>query len=497
MRNLSMRLAGRRPAAQRPNVLFIVADDLNGWIGAMGRHPDVKTPAIDALAARGTMFVNAYCASPYCNSSRMSVFTGCLPSTTGIYNNEKFWNTEDRRSTFVEKFREAGYYTFGAGKVFHGYFDYRTAGREGLREATWIDSQNRPQIWDHFDPFISEPLPDDRPLNGMFDFSEFDKVPDQYHMFDWGPLPDDVGDRTPDEAVFQSVSAFLGKPTREPFFCAAGLYKPHLPWHTPKRFFDLYDPETVSLPVVRRDDLDDVPPIARKWALNPPDHELIEAHGQWREAVVGYLAAISYCDWIVGRLIEALDAAGLADTTAIVLWGDNGFHLGEKLHWRKFVLWEEATKVPLLVVMPGMKQAARVYDPVSLIDLFPTLWEVCGLGSMPPVDGQSLVGLMNGDGKRTAPATSTWLQGNHSLATRSLAIHPLSRWHGRAVRPGNRPARVDEPQRRPQVCRRESSAPGHAAVRLNVLPTGPSLHCGGQTRPIVRAFKPAGSPGSR
>ena len=113
----------------RPNILFIVADDLNGWIGVFGRNPDVKTPNIDRLAKRGTLFVNAYCSAPYCNASRMGVFTGCLPSTTGIYHNEPLWDTAGRRPTFIELLRQSGYYTFGAGKVFHGISDYAKAGR--------------------------------------------------------------------------------------------------------------------------------------------------------------------------------------------------------------------------------------------------------------------------------------------------------------------------------------------------------------------------------
>src|SRR5262249_3632850 len=161
---------------------------------------------------------------------------------------------------------------------------------------------------------------------------------------------------------------------------AAGLYRPHLPWYVPGRFFDLYDLETVALPLVRSDDLDDVPPIAREWALSPRDHELVTSSGQWRRAVHGYLASISYCDHVVGELVAALDANGLGEDTVIVFWGDNGFHLGEKLHWRKFVLWEEATRVPLIVVEPGAsRRHRRVHDPVSLIDIFPTLLAVCGL----------------------------------------------------------------------------------------------------------------------
>ena len=171
------------------NFLFIVADDLNSWVGALGRQPDIKTPNIDALAGRGTLFVNAYCSAPYCNASRMGVFTGCRPATTGIYQNEPLWDTAGRRATFVELLRAARYYTFGAGKVFHGVFDYATAGREGRGAAEWREIENRAFLWDQFYTNISEPLPSDRPLNRLFDFSQFASVPPMYHHFDWGPLP--------------------------------------------------------------------------------------------------------------------------------------------------------------------------------------------------------------------------------------------------------------------------------------------------------------------
>ncbi|HEU5018081.1 MAG TPA: sulfatase [Pseudolabrys sp.] len=399
----------------QPNFLFIVADDLNSWIGALGRHPDVRTPNIDALARRGTLFVNAYCSAPYCNASRMGVFTGCLPSTTGIYGNEPLWDVPDRRLTIVELLRSAGYYTFGAGKVFHGVFDYATAGRERRNVARWVERENRSFLWDDFRDNRDEPLPDARPLNGLFNFDRFDAVPRMYHLFDWGPIPEDREFDMPDAQVLRAVSEFLQDPPRTPFFCAAGFYKPHLPWHAPKRFFDLYDIEKISLPLVKHDDLEDVPPIGRKWALTPNDHELVTSRNQWRQAVQGYLAAISYVDSLIGQLVEVLDRAGLSEGTAIVLWGDNGFHLGEKLHWRKFVLWEEATRVPLVIVPPGASQANRVYDPVSLIDIFPTIADMAGLTVEGP-DGSSLVPLLADSGaSRTSPALMTWGKENHSV----------------------------------------------------------------------------------
>jgi len=346
----------------------------------------------------------------------MGMFTGCLPSTTGIYQNEPLWEVPGRRLTIVELLRAAGYYTFGAGKVFHGVFDYATAGREGQARASWHEIENRSFLWDDFRHNRYEPLPDNRPLNGLFDFSRFEDVPPSYHHFDWGPIPDERAEELPDALVYSSIADFLGSSPRQPFFCAAGFYKPHLPWHVPSRFFDLYDPARITLPVVKHDDLEDVPPIAREWARTPNDHDLVTVRQQWSHAVHGYLASISYVDSLIGKLSSKLKTAGLYETTTIILCGDNGFHLGEKLHWRKFVLWEEATRVPLIVVPAGSAQIPqRVYDPVSLIDLFPTLAELACLENVPPTDGTSLLFPFKNARSRAIPVIMTWGRGNHSV----------------------------------------------------------------------------------
>jgi len=404
--------------AKPPNILMIVCDDLNAWIGALGRHPQVRTPAIDALAARGSLFTNAYCPAPYCNSSRIGTFTGCLPSTTGVYEQEPFWKAPERRTTYVEFLRSHGYYAFGAGKVFHGKFAYGDATKNRSSSAEWRDTQHRVGIWDEFRLPSPEPLPLDRPLNGLFDFSDFSKIISKYYLFDWGAFPNELERSMPDSITADRIVDFLSARPAEPFFCAAGIYKPHLPWHVPQRFFDLYPLDGVSLPPVKADDLDDVPPIAREWALSPPDHELVTSNNQWANAVQGYLAAISYCDSIVARIIEALDQSPAAQDTIVVLWGDNGFHLGEKLHWRKFTLWEEATRVPLIIIPPGgMSCTPRPSEPVSLIDLFPTILDLAGLPAIEAVDGRSLANEMGLRESRTQPrsAISTWGRGNHSV----------------------------------------------------------------------------------
>lgn len=404
-------------SSAKPNILFIVADDLNSWIEPLGRHPQVQTPNINRLAEKGTVFSRAYCTAPYCNASRMSVFSGSLPERTGIYQNEPFWDAPMRHKTYLELLRSAGYHCFGAGKVFHGTFDYATAGRTRAPQAMWRDSENRVQLWDDFKVTAPEPMPPSRPLNQMFDFDRFDEVPAWNHLFDWGILPAGREGEIPDAGSVAAVSAFLADPPREPFFCAAGLYKPHLPWYAPKRFFDLYPLEDVVLPPVRADDLDDVPEIARRWASTPPDHEAVTRAGQWKHAVQGYLAAISYCDHMIGQILDAIEASPARDNTMVVLWGDNGFHLGEKLHWRKFVLWEEATRVPLIICPPtGASSVPRVNVPVSLVDLFPTLFDLAALELPADRDGQSLSRLVLGEeNSRPGSVVTTWKKGNHSL----------------------------------------------------------------------------------
>lgn len=401
----------------KPNILFIVADDLNSWIGPLGRHPDVRTPNIDRLAKRASVFTHAYCTAPYCNASRMSVFTACLPKTTGIYANEPFWENPLRRLTAVEHLRANGYHCFGTGKVFHGSFDYAKAGRDRLARAEWHDIQNRQAIWDSFCSNVADPLPPSRPLNGMFDFNRFETVSPWNHHFDWGELPPGRESDMPDSLTVSNVVDFMKNPPDQPFLCAAGFYKPHLPWYIPKRFLDLYPLDRISLPFVKCDDLDDVPPIARKWALDPPDHERILAHGQWRFAVRAYLAAISYCDAQIGLVLDALAASPKANDTIVVLWGDNGFHLGEKLHWRKFVLWEEATRVPLIIAQAGETlRGNRIDEPVSLLDIWPTVFDLAGLPDMGKIDGVSLSAVMvdriHSSGR---PAVMTWEKGNHSI----------------------------------------------------------------------------------
>lgn len=399
------------------NVLFICADDMNGWIGPLGRCPGrIYTPRIDELAQQGTVFTNAYCTAPHCNPSRASVFSGQRPSRTGVYLNEHLQSAPDR-VTLPEQFLRSGFEVFGAGKVFHGVYDYATATRTYAPSAEWSDTHNDPSMWSEFHPCSPEPLPDGRPFNGFFDFKSGEKIDEWYGHFDWGALPPSQEDLLPDLEVAAKAIEFLERPHDRPFFCAVGFYRPHLPWYVPQRFFDLYPLDEIVVPDVRADELDQVPAKARDWALKLPDHEMIIAHDQWHHAVRGYLASMSFVDELIGRVVAGLRAAGLGQNTTVVLWGDNGFHLGEKLHWRKMTLWEEATRVPLIVCAPGISQPGYRFDsPVSLLDLYPTLLELTNQEAEGQLDGESLVNCLRpGRDVSHALPVSTWGPGNHSV----------------------------------------------------------------------------------
>jgi arylsulfatase A-like enzyme len=410
-------LVGYRCASlsRRPkNILLICVDDLNHWVGHLHSPQKAYTPWMDQLASRGTVFTHAYCPAPYCNSSRMAVFTGRLPSSSGIYRDQPFWDRPNRPLTFFELLRQQGYYIFGSGKVFHGRYDYQAAQRQGLTYARWLDVENRPWLWDHFMPMKSERLSQPFPHHGIRrDPSGRPWSP----QFDWGVLTADQERDHADVATASAVSEFLKRPRRQPFLCVAGFYKPHLPWYVPKRFFDRYPLDTLAMPSIDPDDLNDVPAVAREWALTPADQATLQSKGLEKKAVQAYRAAISFVDEQIGTVLQSLWASPLRDDTIVALWSDNGFHLGEKLHWRKFTLWEEATRVPLIISSPTAGSCHRtVPSPVSLVDLFPTLFELAGLPAVANLDAHSLVPLMCGDAQSAnTAAITTWGQGNHSL----------------------------------------------------------------------------------
>ncbi len=391
---LAAPLAAQRPAT-RQNVLFIAVDDLNDWIGCLGGHPDTKTPNFDRLAARGVLFTKAYCAAPLCNPSRAALMTGMRPSSTGVYdNNQPFRQSAQAKDavTLAQHFRANGYKTLGSGKIYHDAFP-------------------DPASWDEWFPAPDkqkpvDPMPEGRPLNG---------IPNTAH-FDWGPVK--VSDaEMGDGQVVKYVSAQLAKQHDKPFFLACGLFRPHLPWYVPEKYFDMFPLDRIHMPSVKDDDLDDVPPIGKKMAKPDGDHAKVLKYNQYRKALQGYLASIAFADTQLGKVLDALDASPHKDNTTIVLWSDHGWHLGEKLHWRKFALWEEATHNVLMMTAPGVtKPGGRCPRPVSLMDIYPTLVELHGLKPKPGLEGESLVPLLkNPAAVRERPALTTFGRNNHSL----------------------------------------------------------------------------------
>ena len=209
----------------------------------------------------------------------------------------------------------------------------------------------------------------------------------------------------------------LDKNHEKPFFLACGFFRPHLPWYVPQEYFDMYPIEKISLPNVKDDDLDDIPEAGWKMAKPEGDHARVIKHDAWRKAVQGYLASVSFVDDCVGRVVNALDKSPNRDSTIIVLWSDHGWHLGEKLHWRKFALWEEATHNVLMFIAPGeISPGGRCEVPVNLLDIYPTLIDLCQLTPKKELEGISLVPLLKDPKtKWERPTVTTHGRNNHSV----------------------------------------------------------------------------------
>lgn len=416
---LSLVASGSADELSRPNVLMIVADDLNDWVGCLGGHPDVKTPNIDRLARRGLLFTNAHCAAPVCNPSRVATLTGRRPSTTGVYDNSAVWHELVPGIVSIpQHFRTNGYYTAGGGKVYHHMpgFNRLTDWNEYFAQVFDGDYQASLARGEDVTNFT---WPDGFPLNGLPEVKALAKPPQNAKEFDWGPF-DKPDDEMGDGRMVQWAERLLANPPKQPFFLAAGIYRPHLPWYTPRQYFESYPPGGITPPPIKEDDLDDVPEAGRQMAeQRRGDLELVRRSGQYQRILQAYLASITFCDVLVGRLVDALDASAAARDTIIIFWSDNGWHFGEKQHLHKMTLWARSTRLPLIIVAPGVTQAdTRTSRPVSFVDLFPTLNELCRLPQPAELEGVSLVPLLK-DPTRVweRPALVTYLRGNHAVCS--------------------------------------------------------------------------------
>ena len=389
----------------RPNVLMIAIDDLNDWVGWLAGHPQARTPNIDGLAGGGTSFTNAHCQGPICGPSRACLLSGSYPFTTGLYQqpNNKDMQLDTKHfhgHLLPQYFAQHGYKTLAAGKICHGYPDIMAFQAYG---GKWEGFGPKPPIGHRFHYHLP-----DLPWTGT--------------QTDWGAFPD-VDSKMPDHKVAAWAEQQLAKQHDQPFFMAVGFIRPHVPFYVPQKWFEMFPLEDIQLPKVRRDDLEDVPEISRQMHELPkyPTMDFLQADNnkQFRLCVQAYLACTAFVDHQVGRVLKALAISQHVENTILVLFSDHGYHLGEKNRVSKHSLWEESTRVPLIIVCPNRYNASRSDLPVGLIDIYPTLVELCGLPAKSSNEGVSLVPLMSQaqpEWRHAIP--TTYARGSHSLRSR-------------------------------------------------------------------------------
>lgn len=355
---------------RKMNILFLVADDLNTWLlGDTTRYAGkVVAPNLTKLAESGVNFERAYTAAPVCSPSRTAFFSGVAPWKSGHYHNTPGANISEPLNnalSLASCFKKAGYYAVSYGKITHGW-DPRGS-------------------WDEKIGHKRDPAPPGAPLTSVGKGEQ-----------DWGPIhltEEEMNDTIDaDYAIKQ-----LEKKHDTPFFIAYGSFNPHMPWYVPKKYFDMFPLDDVTAPEIQTNDLDDVPPLGVELTEDKGKYvDAIFEHGLHKDGVRGYLATTAYADAQMGRVLDALEKSPYRDNTIVVFLSDHGFHLGEKHHWQKATLWEEATHCLLMMRVPGVSPAdgGVCQRFVSLLDIYPTLTELCGLDAPDYLDGRSLVPLL-------------------------------------------------------------------------------------------------------
>ncbi|MCP5072587.1 MAG: sulfatase [Rhodobacteraceae bacterium] len=393
------------------NILFLSIEDLNDWIEPLGGHPDARTPNINRLAKRGMVFENAYAPAPACSPSRTATLFGQNPWQTGVYANNHKWHDFYRpgtRKSLVGRFRDAGFETRGAGKVFH-------AAPKELDIADWTQFEQRK-------------------IGRFKPISKVQKSGKAGRNSDFGPIAD--GEEQFDDLNTEWMVDQI-KPGARGQFWALGLYRPHLPFIVPQVFFDQFD-EVVADPPglgLNRFDAQNTSLLAALpkpgqslSAQNTAFRNLLQRHGEYKDMLKAYLASIAYADDLLGQVLDRLDETGQWDNTLIVLWSDHGWQLGEKLAFRKFTLWERALRVPLIFSGPGIKPG-RCSDPVSLTDIAPTLFARSGLPMPEQFTGRDLSPLLEGqENQSPGYVVSVWGRGFASDSPQ-IALSVRSRTH--------------------------------------------------------------------
>lgn len=386
----------------KPNVLVISIDDLNDWVGCLGGHPQVQTPCMDGLAAEGIVFTNAHCQSPLCNPSRTSVMTGLRPTTTGIYGLAPWFRQVEgfqQLTTLPQYFSQHGYRTFTTGKIYHDAYPPADGRGDGSEFDQW-----------GYHGSGGNPKPDKKIIN----------MEGGHPLMDWGAFPE--RDQQQDDFVvadwaISKLDQLSKEEAKQPFMLFCGFRRPHVPCFAPQKWFDLYPEDSLQMPPLMPGDRDDTPFFSwyLHWKLPEPRLSWLKKAGEDRSLVRAYLASTSFVDAMVGRVLDGLRDSDLAENTVVVLWSDHGYHLGEKEISGKNTLWERSTRVPLIISGPGTNQGHRCSQPVELLDLYPTLADLCGLPIPQHLEGHSLrPQIENPNQLRPWPAITSHNQGNHS-----------------------------------------------------------------------------------
>lgn len=395
---------------QKPNIVMIAIDDLNDWAGVFGGHPQAMTPNIDQLAEKSMVFQKASCPGPVCGPSRSALLSGFRPSTTGVYgnsNNMRYAEIVQTHATLPEYFSKHGYLTISKGKIFHKHKSEDATDHGQWAYDIWEQERGNDKVDAQTLYSRHKGIINGKKIEGA---AMGEKGVDLVWGATEGPK-----EETKDYQTAKWFEEKLQEDYDKPFFMLVGLSKPHLPFVVPQEFYDRYGLDTLIVPEYRLDDLDDILDSKGKKMFNADaDFEWIQAQDLHKEVVQAYLAACSYADECAGVVLDALFNSKYADNTIVMLWGDHGWHLGEKLKYRKASLWKESTQLPFIVHVPGMETRQDCFRNVNLLDMYPTLIELCGIPGK-ELDGTSFVPLLENPEREWQPTLTTRGKGNHSV----------------------------------------------------------------------------------